>query len=639
MPYGPFQHGWPYSNFHDLNLDWVLQTVKNLATEWAQVQKDWENEQQAFEDFKAYVNDRLSTFQDWFDNLDVQQEINNKIDEMAQNGELLSIIQNTVQNKTQQATDTWLKQNMTPGAGAPALDSSFTLANAAAQSQAVGNKAFLARYADDYTSVPYDLNVLTLPGTYAFSSSQYLNKPSGAPAGYACLIVVKNAYTLNYVNQFFMVDGDNRIWCRYLAVNDNIPAGRDWFLIGNGNVCSQLTPAEGESKIDMNTVTAPGLYASSPYALLNGPNGISTNNTIFVFDKVFTGKYCMQVLMSSNSNYFYCRYFNPKNLQDPSAIDWFIIGNGNVCSQLTPAEGESKIDMNTVTAPGLYASSPYALLNGPNGISTNNTIFVFDKVFTGKYCMQVLMSSNSNYFYCRYFNPKNLQDPGAIDWFIINPDYVHKPWAGKSIACLGDSTTYGDGAGGPSGSWTSYLTDMCGFETVGNYGRNGTCYATRPGVTDSFCERVSTLPDADVYTVMGGINDFNYNIKLGSPGDTAHNTFYGAVDYVISYLLTNHPDAIVVMMVSLPYNSGSYNSHDRRNPEGNSFQDFMDAIEYTAKKYSCPLIPLGYECTYSPFIDAQKSAWTSDGMHPNSLGYERIAKHVIGPYLNNHIAL
>lgn len=545
MPYGPFQHGWPYSNFHDLNLDWVLQTVKNLATEWAQVQRDWENEQQAFEDFKTYVNNRLSTFQDWFSNLDVQQEINNKIDEMAQNGELLSIIQNTVQNKTQQATDTWLQQHMTPGAGAPALDASFTLAQAAAQSQAVGNKAFVARDADVYTSKPYDLNVLTLPGTYAFSSNQYLNKPNGAPTGYACLIVVKNAYTLYYVNQFFMVNEDNRVWCRTLAVNDNVPAGRDWFLIGNGNVCSEITPAAGESKIDMNTVTEPGLYFSTPYELLNGPSGIATNNTIFVFDKVFTGAYCMQVLMSSNSKHFYCRYFNPKNLQDPS----------------------------------------------------------------------------------------------AIDWFIINPDYVHKPWAGKSIACLGDSTTFGDGAGGPSGSWTSYLADMCGFATVGNYGYNGTCYATRPGVTNSFCERVSTLPEADVYTVMGGINDFNYNIKLGSPGDTAHNTFYGAVDYVIRYLLTNHPNAIVVMMVSLPYNSGDYNSHDRRNPDNNSFQDFMDAIEYTAKKYSCPLIPLGYECTYSPFIDAQKSAYTSDGMHPNSAGYERIAKHVIAPYLNNHIAL
>lgn len=93
MPYGPFQHGWPYSNFHDLNLDWVLQTVRNLAEEWAQVQTDWTNEQEAFESFKKYVNEKLSTFQDWFDNLDVQTEINNKLDEMAADGSLTELLQ------------------------------------------------------------------------------------------------------------------------------------------------------------------------------------------------------------------------------------------------------------------------------------------------------------------------------------------------------------------------------------------------------------------------------------------------------------------------------------------------------------------------------------------------------------------
>ena len=155
MPYGPFQHEWPYSNFHDLNLDWILQTVKNLATEWAQVQQDWISEQQAFEDFKEYVNNRLSEFQDWFDNLDVQQEINNKIDDMVQSGQLLQIIRETVNSTTQSATDAWLTENMTPGAGAPALDSSLTLENAAAQAKAVGD-----RFTSTYSTIQeYAANV------------------------------------------------------------------------------------------------------------------------------------------------------------------------------------------------------------------------------------------------------------------------------------------------------------------------------------------------------------------------------------------------------------------------------------------------------------------------------------------------
>lgn len=36
MPYGPFQHGWPYSNFHDLNLDWVIRVIHELETKITQ---------------------------------------------------------------------------------------------------------------------------------------------------------------------------------------------------------------------------------------------------------------------------------------------------------------------------------------------------------------------------------------------------------------------------------------------------------------------------------------------------------------------------------------------------------------------------------------------------------------------------
>ena len=36
MTYGPFQHGWPYSNFHDLNLDWIISVIRELETKITQ---------------------------------------------------------------------------------------------------------------------------------------------------------------------------------------------------------------------------------------------------------------------------------------------------------------------------------------------------------------------------------------------------------------------------------------------------------------------------------------------------------------------------------------------------------------------------------------------------------------------------
>lgn len=46
----------PYSNFHDLNVDWIINRIKQLLNEWLTYQTNINN---SFEDFKTYVNNRL----------------------------------------------------------------------------------------------------------------------------------------------------------------------------------------------------------------------------------------------------------------------------------------------------------------------------------------------------------------------------------------------------------------------------------------------------------------------------------------------------------------------------------------------------------------------------------------------------
>lgn len=69
----------PYTNFHELNQDWFLQEFNKLLAQWKAMQKNFDSLQDAFNDLKSYV-------QDYFKNLDVQDEINNKLDEMYNNG-------------------------------------------------------------------------------------------------------------------------------------------------------------------------------------------------------------------------------------------------------------------------------------------------------------------------------------------------------------------------------------------------------------------------------------------------------------------------------------------------------------------------------------------------------------------------
>lgn len=79
----------PYTDFHNLNLDWVLLTTKDLNTKWDSYYKEWyewqTTTQKKFDDLYNYVNN-------YFDNLDVQDEINKKLDEMSADGTLATIL-------------------------------------------------------------------------------------------------------------------------------------------------------------------------------------------------------------------------------------------------------------------------------------------------------------------------------------------------------------------------------------------------------------------------------------------------------------------------------------------------------------------------------------------------------------------
>lgn len=75
----------PYSNFHDLNLDWIISEVKK-AIEGFKALSD------KTDDFETTLNNALEYINNYFKNLDVQEEINNKLEEMKKNGELAAII-------------------------------------------------------------------------------------------------------------------------------------------------------------------------------------------------------------------------------------------------------------------------------------------------------------------------------------------------------------------------------------------------------------------------------------------------------------------------------------------------------------------------------------------------------------------
>ena len=79
----------------------------------------------------------------WFDNLDVQEELNNKIDSMVQDGSFETLLHQTFDAQiNQQTTSTvtaWLVANVTPTGSAVVVDKSLSVGGAAADAKATGD--------------------------------------------------------------------------------------------------------------------------------------------------------------------------------------------------------------------------------------------------------------------------------------------------------------------------------------------------------------------------------------------------------------------------------------------------------------------------------------------------------------------
>lgn len=75
----------PYTNFHEMNLTWIIETVNNLVDEWIAMQGDFDNLEGKFEELKQYV-------EDYFIKINVEDEVKKVINSMKESGELESII-------------------------------------------------------------------------------------------------------------------------------------------------------------------------------------------------------------------------------------------------------------------------------------------------------------------------------------------------------------------------------------------------------------------------------------------------------------------------------------------------------------------------------------------------------------------
>lgn len=156
----------PYSNFHDMNMDELIKIVRQLADDWLAYQVRWEHlyedVESAFEafqtDFNAFIASCNAQYQAFINSINVEAEFREALDSMVADGSFNRIISPTVATQT----TAWLDEHITQPT-TPVVDTSLAVAGAAADSKTVGTRfrsdeqvARQHRYMHQYNYQQYD---------------------------------------------------------------------------------------------------------------------------------------------------------------------------------------------------------------------------------------------------------------------------------------------------------------------------------------------------------------------------------------------------------------------------------------------------------------------------------------------------
>lgn len=267
---------YPYTDFHEMNLDWTLSTVKQAS----------EDSQEA-KDRSLAVQQQVN---DFIEDLDLDDAVDQKIDEMASDGSLNLIIDPVIADEV---TD-WLADNIGPTT--PAIDASLTVTGAGADAKVVGDLFETCLMARGTLTAADDLDAVADPGTYYVAAGDI---PANAPDNVAGRILVVKSYQNSYAVDAQIYFTDSAV---YYRVSKNVTAipgawsGITWKSLVDDATFDSVVMQRSSlgSADDMNDVTQPGLYrvSSSDGFPANLPVD-QHNGTVAVFNTILGSAQCV----------------------------------------------------------------------------------------------------------------------------------------------------------------------------------------------------------------------------------------------------------------------------------------------------------------------------------------------------------
>ena len=385
-------------------LNKVVNYLNNVIADVATVENNVDELNDSYVQLQAYVNSHFSEIAEvvntlteyvnnYFDNLDVQQEINNKLDSMAQDGSLSRILTPIIAVEAPDVITEWLATHITPTT--PIVDNTLSISGAAADSKVTGDKVTALQSSkvemlSTYVTAIQDgsnLNDYTTPGNYAVTNNTHAGTMTNLPLPVAGKLIVMNVSNTNNVVQMYILanaEDNARIYVRYYVGE----SWTDWqYLVqsaGFTNIVKSLTNADATKfellaenvttipdNSNLNSYTTPGNYAVTN----NAHAATMTNLPVPVGGKL--------VVMNVNNNNNFAQIYIAANAETNARIfvryyvgeswtDWQYLvqsaGFTNIVESLRNADATKfellaenvttipdNSNLNSYTTPGNYA--------------------------------------------------------------------------------------------------------------------------------------------------------------------------------------------------------------------------------------------------------------------------------------------
>ena len=213
----------------------------------------------------------------------------------------------------------------------------------------------------------------------------------------------------------------------------------------------------------------------------------------------------------------------------------------------------------------------------------------------------------------------------ADGWYLCDEGYSQ-----HTYVAFGDSITYGidgDYTSGQAGyhmekPYPTLVAETLGIGAVVNQAKSGATLTACDGHVN-MTERVLTYTgNADMISVMLGVNDYSAKAALGDMTSRDNTTVYGSLHMVAKHLTTKYPNAFIFFMTPFKYrteNNGVYN-----------LADVAQAVKDVAAQYGIPVLDMYTDGQFDPATSAK------DGIHPTQQHHITYTAPMICTFIEEH---